>query len=165
MENVNESISAVKHWNATHGMYGTPEYEAWACMKSRCFNKNNNNYQRYGARGITVCQEWVNSFEAFFAYIGRRPSKNHSLERLKNDGNYEPGNVKWGTKEEQDNNRRTNNLLTAFGETMTVARWERRKGLPKGIVWQRLQRGWTAEDALTIKEGTKTRWKDGERLS
>ena len=88
----------------THGMYGTPEYRAWANMLTRCYNRNRKDFARYGGRGITVCQEWRNSFEAFFAYVGKRP-KGMSLDRINNDGNYEPGNVRWATPAQQAQNR------------------------------------------------------------
>jgi hypothetical protein len=94
--------------NFKHGFYGTKEYRAWYLMKSRCYNKHSIQYKWYGARGITVCDEWVNSFLNFFNYIGLAPSKKHSVDRIDNNGNYEPGNVKWSTSKEQNNNRRDN---------------------------------------------------------
>ena len=84
----------------------TPEYNAWAAMKNRCGNKKNKKYHRYGGRGIKVCEEWRNDYLAFLSHVGRRPSENHSLDRYPNrNGNYEPGNVRWATRKEQQANR------------------------------------------------------------
>ena len=84
----------------------SPEYKAWSSMKTRCGNPNNNRWKYYGGRGISVCNEWVNNFSAFFDHIGPRPSPVHSIDRINNDGDYEPGNVKWSTPSEQARNRR-----------------------------------------------------------
>lgn len=90
----------------THGRTGTSEYRIWQGMKWRCLNPNYKPYPRYGGRGITVCDRWRDSFDAFLADVGPRPSKKHTLDRLDNDGNYEPGNVAWRTYAEQNQNRR-----------------------------------------------------------
>jgi hypothetical protein len=84
----------------------SPEYRAWLGMKARCYNPNELKYKDYGARGIKVCVEWFDRFEVFLAAVGPRPSGNHSLGRLNNDGDYAPGNVAWQTPVEQANNRR-----------------------------------------------------------
>lgn len=74
-------------------------------MKVRCYNKNYEGFANYGGRGIKVCDEWLNDFAAFFKYVGNKPSPRHTLDRIDNDGNYEPGNVRWATKSEQQMNR------------------------------------------------------------
>lgn len=84
----------------------SPEYQAWVGMKTRCFNKNQPSWSGYGGRGITVAPEWVESFEDFYDYIGPRPGPRYSVDRIDNDGNYEPGNVRWATWSEQQLNRR-----------------------------------------------------------
>lgn len=81
-----------------HGLSKSSEYNVWAMMKQRCLNKKQNNYKNYGARGIKVCDRWKNSFSAFYADIGPRPSKNHTLERLNNNLGYFPGNVVWALR-------------------------------------------------------------------
>jgi hypothetical protein len=89
----------------THGMYGTTEYNTWRSMNSRCYNQNSPGYKYWGGRGITVCDEWRNSFSAFYSYMGARP-EGMSIERIDNAGNYEPGNVRWATAADQNRNKR-----------------------------------------------------------
>jgi hypothetical protein len=92
-----------------HFKYGkvvTSEYSAWTTMKTRCLNPKTAKYPDYGGRGIKVCDRWLTSFENFLADMGHRPSAEHSLDRIDNDGNYEPGNVRWATRSEQVQNRR-----------------------------------------------------------
>lgn len=89
-----------------HGLKHTPEYEAWCHMKRRCYNKNTPQYRDYGGRGITVCDKWLHSFTAFLSDVGKKPTPSHSINRIDNDGNYEPGNVNWATPSEQASNKR-----------------------------------------------------------
>lgn len=93
--------------NRTHGRTKTPEYRIWRNIKTRCTNQNNVAYPLYGGRGISLYEPWAKSFEAFLADVGLRPSPSLTLDRINNDGNYEPGNVRWATPKEQANNRRT----------------------------------------------------------
>lgn len=92
------------------GINRTPEYRVWESMKQRCLNPFNRSFQDYGFRGITIYDDWIDSYEKFLAYllssIGRRPSSDHSIDRIDNNGDYEPGNIKWSTREEQQNNTR-----------------------------------------------------------
>lgn len=83
----------------------TPEYRCWSHIKSRCYNPKVERYPHYGGRGITVCQRWLQSFENFLSDMGRRPSKHHSIDRIDNDGNYEPNNCRWATASEQQQNK------------------------------------------------------------
>lgn len=121
----------------THGMHGTPEYYRWASMKLRCYVKTHYAYPRYGGRGITVCDRWRDSFESFLADVGHRPTIEHSLDRIDNDGHYEPNNVRWATKQEQANNRGNNVRITYNGETRTQAEWARLIGItPEGVAYR-----------------------------
>ena len=97
--------------NEQHGMSGLPEYKTWKRMKSRCYNKNYRLYHRYGGRGIIVCDRWRNSFMAFYSDIGKRPFPKAQIDRIDNDGNYEPDNCRWATAA-QNNQNKSNNKLT-----------------------------------------------------
>lgn len=105
------------------------EATAWRSMIARCTNPNIPNYKRYGARGITVCQRWIESFEAFYADMGPRPSDKHSLDRIDVNGNYEPANVRWATRKEQDQNTTRSRRLTVYGVTHVIAEWARICGI------------------------------------
>jgi len=99
-------------------------------MIGRCYRPRNHRYAWYGGRGIRVCDRWRTSFEAFLADVGPRPTPRHSLDRIDNDGDYEPGNVRWATSFEQSRNRRNVKLYTHDGETLTLSEWADRVGLP-----------------------------------
>ncbi len=106
-----------------HGLTGTPEYWAWRDIKKRCYNPNNKWYKNYGGRGIKMYEPWITSFVSFLQYVGNRPDRGYSIDRIDNNGDYEPGNVKWSTKKEQDNNRRTTVLITENGVTKSYRQW------------------------------------------
>ena len=138
--------------NATHGAtrgYGsTPEYKAWSNAKDRCYREKVRNYASYGGRGITMCARWRHDFSAFLADMGPRP-EGRSLDRIDNDGNYEPGNCRWATRDEQCVNRRGTRKLTAFGITQPLATWAHQVEMKPIRLYQRVLRdGWTPEDAL-----------------
>lgn len=137
------------HGNATHGRAKTPEYQAWYAIIQRCCNPNRQDFLRYGGRGITVCDRWRNSFEAFFDDMGERPSSSHSIERKKNDEGYCKENCKWATPKEQTRNRRSNVLLTLEGRSQCLTDWAIEFGLKKTTLWRRLNdHGWPLERAL-----------------
>ena len=124
-------------------------YKSWSAMKARCLSPTAKDYGRYGGRGITVCDRWRDSFEAFMADMGFRPSSQYTLDREDNYGNYEPSNCRWATPTEQSNNRRSNRTITFNGDTLTLAQWSRRVGLPEAAIAGRLDAGWPVERAMT----------------
>jgi hypothetical protein len=128
-----------------HGGHGTPTYRSYLSAKSRCQNPNNIAYADYGGRGIRFLYD---SFEAFLEDMGPRPPGT-TLERCDNHGHYEPGNCRWASYTEQNNNRRSNRLITAFGRTRTIARWAREVGIDRKALERRVRHGWAPEDALT----------------
>ena len=126
-----------------------PEYRVWKSIKARCGIPSATGYGNYGGRGVTVCDRWKESFESFLTDMGPRPSPQHSIDRYpNNEGNYETGNCRWATRQEQDCNRRTNRLLTVSGITMTVSEWSRRNGIPLYTLINRLKSGWDPERAV-----------------
>jgi hypothetical protein len=123
-----------------HGKSETPEFAIWTGILTRCFNPKAKSYQRYGGRGITMCALWKDSFEAFLSDMGPRPSPEYSIDRINNDGNYEPNNCRWATPVEQANNRGNNLLITIDGRTQTVHDWSRETVLSVSAIWQRVRR-------------------------
>jgi hypothetical protein len=137
--------------STTHGLARTPEHIAWMRMKIRCYNKNTKDYPDYGGRGITVCDRWLNSFEAFLADMGLKPSSKHSLDRYPdNNGNYEPGNCRWATAKEQTRNARSNRLVTFNGRQMCIGELAELVGMDYFLLRGRiLHRRWSVEKAVS----------------
>lgn len=147
-----ESVSCGCNRHRQNDLSRTPEYVAWRSMIKRCTDKRVRGYKNYGARGIRVCERWM-EFANFLADVGPRPTAGHSLGREKNDGNYEPGNVRWETKIEQANNCSDNRLLTLDDRTQTMAQWAREFNVPYSRLQMRLDVGFTLREALTLKKG------------
>lgn len=118
----------------------TKEYRTWDHMIQRCTNTNKPEYKRYWGRGINVCEKWRNDFTAFLADVGRAPSNKHSLDRINNDGNYEPGNCRWATAKEQLNNRSNTVWIEHAGKRMTLTEWSRHLGITTGTLKFRLKK-------------------------
>lgn len=118
-----------------HGESKSHEFKSWAAMKGRCLNPNNAKYPRYGGRGIKICERWVNSFENFLADMGRRPSKLHSIDRIDNDGNYEPSNCHWATVTTQTRNRSTTRYATIAGVRLCIRDWAARLGVNRKAIY------------------------------
>lgn len=132
----------------THGMSKTHLYRTWKSMMSRCYNAHTHAYKNYGGRGITVYEQW-HDFLKWKDYMGDKPSPKHTIERINNNGNYEPGNVKWSTRKEQANNTRRNHIIEFNGQTKTVRQWSEHTGIPYKTLYARLQYCWDVERALT----------------
>lgn len=144
-----ETLSRIKfkHGAMRSGQDRWPEHNIWNAMKTRCYNKNCKHYAEYGGRGIKVCERWQ-EFANFIADMGRRPDQKLTLERLNNDGNYEPSNCVWATRTQQARNRSTTKRLTIDGETMTVFEWAQRGNINYYSLRRRLQLGWHPKDAV-----------------
>ncbi len=134
-------------YNRKHGLSVSPEYTCWQHIKERCLVPTSQSYRHYGGRGVTVCALWL-KFENFLADVGVRPSPEHSIERLDNNGNYEPGNVVWATQAAQTRNQRRNQFITYGGKIQTLTDWANELGLPYSTLSMRLRRGWPLEKAL-----------------
>jgi hypothetical protein len=153
-----KKIFGSDHWSYKHGgacgESGTREYRAYIAAKQRCTNSRTDVYKYYGGRGIEFR---FASYNDFFKELGRRPSAQHSLERIDNSRHYEPGNVRWATRTEQQNNVRRNLLLTANGETHTQAEWARLTGFSVSTLIHRRKQGWCDVCVITLpnKPGVK----------
>jgi hypothetical protein len=134
----------------THGQAGSPLYGVWVTMIARCENPNTAAYSKYGGRGISVHSKWRESFEQFIADMGPRPSNKHSIERLNTNGNYEPTNCVWATRQQQANNQSNNRLLTIDGIERTATEWGRLYGISGETIAWRLNRKWSIRDAVMI---------------
>lgn len=124
-----------------HGMSGTPIYKVWADMVNRCINPKTKCYPRYGGRGIKVDPRWRASFEAFFSDVPPRPSPKHQLDRIENNGHYEPGNVRWVTGKENCRNARHNHLLEFDGKLRTLSEISEITGIHKATLRGRIRTG------------------------
>lgn len=135
--------------NRRHGLRDTPEWGAWASMRYRCFSKSHKQYPNYGGRGITVCSRWL-VFESFFEDMGRKPGLGFSIDRIDNDGNYEPGNCRWATSQTQNRNNRGNRIVEAFGRTAPLASFFDAGSVDPAYerCLNRLRLGWAVERAI-----------------
>jgi hypothetical protein len=158
-----KSCGCLRHkpYARKHGMTGTPTYNTWINIRNRCYDPENKKFADYGGRGITVCERWLHSFENFLADMGERPPNKETIERRNYDLGYSPDNCYWATWEEQQNNRRSNRLLTLRERTQTVAQWARELGLKSQTIISRLDRSnMSTEEALSPR-----RYKPGPHSS
>lgn len=132
-----------------HGLRNSPEYYAWRALKKRCALSSTGCFHRYGGRGIVVCDEWRNSFEAFFRDMGERPTPNHSIDRIDNEKGYEPTNCRWATRRQQGNNKSTNVRLKHGGQEKTIIEWARFLGVPAPRLYKRREAGWSDSEIIT----------------
>lgn len=137
-----------RHGYKTAGKYSS-EYSIWMNLRARCNNPKSNRFYRYGARGIRVCDRWTADFLNFLEDMGRCPSPDHSIDRIDNDGDYEPGNCRWATRKEQCRNRRSSRFIEFHGEVKTSAEWAEEMGMSRTALHARLSAGWSVDRALT----------------
>lgn len=137
-----------KHGKARKGAAQSKVYRAWRNMLNRCRNPRVPCYPRYGGRGISVCDEWTESFDAFYRDMGD-PPEGTSLGRIDNDGDYRAENCRWETEEQQRNNKRSSRFFEFNGERMTLAQWARRLGVTEKLLERRLAIGWSFERAAS----------------
>lgn len=145
----------IKHGHACHRRENglSREYIAWQSIRQRCNNANTNCAKNYIGRGIKVCERWETSFANFFADMGAKPSPHHSIDRFPDmNGDYEPGNCRWATKEQQANNNRRNRIITIGNLTLTLAQWLVRLNMRRGTFYLRIGRGLTDEQALLFTD-------------
>jgi hypothetical protein len=131
-------------------MCGTPEYQAWVNIKKRCYSPSHAFYEYYGGRGVTVADEWIDDFEAFYAHIGNRPSSSHSVDRIDPNIGYCPGNVKWSTGSEQSQNRRDRRPIFYKGESKTIRQWAKRFGFEVPMFYDLTGQGVEETEALRL---------------
>lgn len=135
----------------THGMNGTRIYGIWKGMKDRCLNERSESYKDYGGRGVTIFEDWLNSFESFYNWALQSGYRDDlSIDRIDVNGNYEPSNCRWSTADVQANNKRNNHLLTYEGRTQTISQWAKELGIHSGKIKDRINKcGWSVERTLT----------------
>lgn len=139
----------------SHGRSGDAIYRIWCGIKTRCSNPGRREFSYYGGRGISVCERWRDGdgsrsgFECFVADMGERPSPDHSVERIDNDGNYDPNNCVWATTLEQRRNTSATYKIAHGGEVLSTAAWSERTGIPALQIGRRIGRGWSVDRALT----------------
>lgn len=141
---------SAKASGTTHGQTGTELYLRWRAMLARCENEKNPEWHNYGGRGIKICREW-RTYEAFARDMGPTFDPDLEIDRIDNDGNYEPGNCRWSTRQEQQNNRRNNHVIEWRGQVRTVTEWASLLGIKPNTLIYRLRRGWDIERAMTFR--------------
>lgn len=135
----------------THGKTNTKLFGVWQSMKQRCCDKNKDGYKHYGGRGVQVCNEWQTDFMSFYMWAHENGYKeNLTLDRIDNNGNYEPSNCRWVGVDVQANNKRSNRYIIYGGERCTIAELSRRFNIKQGTLRNRIECGWDIEKALTL---------------
>lgn len=137
----------------THGLSHSVEHNTWTTIRNRCYNKNEPSYKYYGAKGIVMCDEWKDNFMQFFIDMGKRPADKQSIDRIDSKGNYCKENCRWATQKEQNNNKKSNVLVTYNGKTQNIAQWAEETGLSYNTLYFRLVR-----DKLPIEEAFSKRY-------
>ena len=144
------SVTSVKHGHATEKTGTSPTYRSYWAMMQRCYNENSSKFGTYGGVGISVAERWKESFQNFLADMGERPD-GATIDRFPNQqGNYEPGNCRWATAEKQQQNIKSNRLITSGGRTMCASEWARALGVKPSVILYRINSGWSHDDAVSI---------------
>lgn len=142
--------------STTHGLSGSSIYGIWSQIKSRCYRKTDKLYKFYGGRGIKMCKRWRDNFNDFYSDVGERPSRLLSLDRKDNNGNYKPSNVRWATRNQQAQNKRTNVNITYKGKRQCIAVWAREVGINETTLYRRIvTSNWSIKKAMTFPTGRK----------
>ena len=136
-----ETAAATGKRNKKHRSIGTVEYQTWGRIIQRCHNSKNKDYKHYGGRGIKVCDRWMKSFDMFLQDMGHRPLNMTSIDRIDNNGNYEPNNCRWANNKTQHNNSRNNRCFEFQGRTQTIAQWARDFGIKQCTLAHRIRKG------------------------
>jgi hypothetical protein len=124
------------------------EYTSYHNMMVRCYKSNSIAYNNYGGRGITVCERWRTSFQNFLDDMGRMPSDKHQIDRINNNGNYEPSNCRWATSKQNARNTRRNRLIEIDGISHPISEWSEISGIQGGLIHWRIKKGWIPRDAI-----------------
>ena len=146
--------------NKKHGMRGTKIYNTWKSIKKRCFNPNCKDFGSYGGRGIKMFEAWINDFQAFYDYVSKLPhygEAGYSLDRINNNGNYEPNNLRWATAKEQGRNKRNNRIVQYDGEKMCLAEAVEKSNIQLGTVIRRISRGEKGEFLFRLPKKNKSK--------
>lgn len=145
----NDGKHCIKHGMAAGGKV-TPEYNCWRHMKRRCLNPKDGKYDRYGGRGIKICDRWINNFENFLSDMGKRPFAWSEINRIDNDGNYTPENCEWTSKKINNRNRMDNHRIEFNSSNLSIAEWAEKTGISWHTIYYRIFRHkWPIEKALT----------------
>lgn len=140
-----------KETHTKHNIRHTRIYKIWCLMKGRCYSKSSSSYYNYGARGITICKEWKENPVAFYNWAMSNGYKEGlSIDRIDNNGNYEPNNCRWATKQEQNKNQRRTRFITYRGERKCLTDWAKEVGIDKHTLRYRLNSGWSIEKSLGL---------------
>lgn len=151
----------IQESNTKHGMSHTKLNHTYRHIKDRCLNQNCASYENYGGRGIKICDDWKNDFSAFAEWAMLHGyEEGLTIERIDNDGDYEPSNCKWIPKSEQPKNRRTCRYVELDGEKHTISEWARITGINRGTLSDRLKRGWTPYEAIVLGRKANENWAD-----
>lgn len=143
------NIIKIKKTNTKHGLWSHRLHNVWSSIKTRCYNKKSHAYKNYGGRGITMCDEWKNNFKSFYDWaMSNGYQDNLTIDRINNNGNYEPLNCRWVDMKTQSNNKRNNKMITYKNETLSVSEMARKYDITVDRLSKRLYAGWSVQKAI-----------------